>query len=335
VAISIKCECGRRVEAPESIAGALVRCPDCAREQVVPKPSLPAEFLIDSWEWEKTATSGKAIASFVLGILFFFACFTGLPAILFGMLALAEIRLSKGRLRGKRMAVTGIFLGVIGCLFSVALVLPAMRSAGNGGNRAHCTINLRSIGLAMHNYHELNGCLPPAAITDKNGRPLLSWRVALLPYIEANNTYVKFHLDEPWDSPHNLALLEAMPTVYACPSDRTLTPGMTGYQVVIGSNTVFTPDFKSVTFHGITDGLHNTLLVGESQRNVPWTKPEDLRDALPLPLNGLGSHHGDHNNGFHALMVDGSVRFLKSTIAPSVLRALVTRNGEEVVSSDT
>ena len=332
MAISIICECSRRIEASESIAGVLVRCPDCGREQAVPKPELPGELLIDAWQSAKTATSGKAIASLVLGILFVFACFTGLPAIVYGVAALSDIKLSNGRLRGKRMAGAGIILGVIGCLFSVVFVFPWMQSAGVGGNRTNCTNNLKQIALAMHNYHSAYGCLPPAAITDKNGRPLLSWRVALLPYIEANHTYVKFHLDEPWDSPHNLALLEAMPSVYDCPSNRTLTPGMTGYLVVVGPNTAFTPDFKPVAFGKITDGLHNTLLIGESQRTVPWTKPEDLGVGTQLPLDGLGSHHGDHNDGFNALMVDGSVRFLKATIAPSFLSALLTRNGHEQVS---
>ena len=335
MAISITCACGRRIEASESIAGVLVRCPDCGREQAVPKPALPGELLIDSWESAKTATSGKAIASLVLGILFFFACLTGVPAILLGRAALREITLSKGRLGGRRMAITGIVLGAFGCLFTASLVLPMFRSAGEAARRAQCTNNLKQIALAMHNYHEANGCLPPAAITDKTGRPLLSWRVAILPYLEARSRYSQFHLDEPWDSPHNLALLEQMPPCYACPSDKTLTPGMTGYQAVVGPRTAFTPDFIPLSFPDFTDGLTSTLLIGESRRSVPWTKPEDLRAAMPLPLNGLGSHHGYHNNGFNAAFADGSVRFLKSSIAPSVLSSLLTRNGQEVLSSES
>ena len=70
-------------------------------------------------------------------------------------------------------------------------------------------------------------------------------------------------------------------------------------------------------------------------RSVPWTKPEDLPLDLSVPLSGLGSHHGYHNNGFNALFADGSVRFLKNSISPSVLVALLTRSGNEIVSSDT
>jgi prepilin-type processing-associated H-X9-DG protein len=107
---------------------------------------------------------------------------------------------------------------------------------------------------------------------------------------------------------------------------------MTGYQAVVGPDTAFTPDFKPLPFEDFTDGLANTLLVGESLRSVPWTKPEDL---MPVPVAGLGSQHGDHNDGFNALFVDGSVKFLKSTIAPAVLRALLTRNGHEAISPDS
>ena len=86
--------------------------------------------------------------------------------------------------------------------------------------RGICTNNLKQIGRGMHIYHEVNGRLPPAAITDKDGKPLLSWRVAILPYVEQQALYNKFKLDEPWDSPHNKALIEEMPAVYACPSGK-------------------------------------------------------------------------------------------------------------------
>ena len=164
-------------------------------------------------------------ASLVLGVLFFFACLTGVPAILLGRRALSDIQRSGGRLRGKGMAIAGIVLGVIGCLFTVSLFLPAVRSAREAARRSQCVNNLKQIGLGFHNYHSSNDCLPAAAITDKDGRPLLSWRVAMLPYIESSPLYSKFHLDEPWDSPHNLSLLEPTPLVYACPSDMTRKPG--------------------------------------------------------------------------------------------------------------
>jgi prepilin-type processing-associated H-X9-DG protein len=301
----------------------------------VPKPAPRPEVEFIPWEPEPSVTSGKAIASLALGALFFFACLSGVPAILLGRQALGDIHLSGGRLKGRGMAVAGIVLGLIGCLFTASLLLPAIRSSREAARRAQCVDNLKQIGLAFHNYHKANGSLPPAAITDKNGRPLLSWRVAILPYLESRPLYSKFHLDEPWDSRHNLSLLDPMPLVYACPSDRTRKPGMTGYEAVIGPDTAFTPDFKSLPFQDFTDGLENTLLVGESRRCVPWTEPEDLPLDMSIPLTGLGSHHGYHNNGFNALFADGSVRFLKNSITPSVLGALLTRNGSQDVSPNS
>jgi len=301
----------------------------------VSKPAPPPEVGFIPWGPDPSVTSGKAITSLVLGVLFFFACLTGVPAILLGRQALSDIHLSGGRLKGRKMAVAGIVLGLIGCLFTVWLLLPAMRSSREAARRAQCTNNLKQIGLAIHNYHGANDSLPTAAITDKNGRPLLSWRVAILPYLESSPLYAKFHLDEPWDSPHNLSLLDPMPDVYSCPSDRTRKPGTTGYQAIIGPATAFTPDFKPLSFQDFTDGLNETLLVGESRRCVPWTKPEDVPFDMTIPLAGLGSHHGYHNNGFNALFADGSVWFLKNSITPSVLGALLTRNGNEVVSPDS
>src|SRR5437588_6801844 len=101
----------------------------------------------------------------------------------------------------------------------VALLLPAVQAAREAARRAQCTNNLKQIGLAMHNYHSSNNCFPPAFTTDRDGKPLLSWRVLLLPYLECSSLYANFHLDEPWDSPHNRPLVNQMPSVFACPSD--------------------------------------------------------------------------------------------------------------------
>ena len=149
----------------------------------------------------------------------------------------------------------------------------------------------------------------------------------MLPYIDNQEIYNEFHLDEPWDSPHNLALLKEMPPILRCPSDPNPVEGMTNYQVVVGLNTVFTPDFKPVAIADIPDGATSTFLVGESPRKVPWTKPEDLPIDLKMPLHGLGNHDG-FNMGF----ADGHVRHFAGDIDPALLNAILTRNGHEDVS---
>jgi prepilin-type processing-associated H-X9-DG protein len=330
--ILVTCECGRYFETPEINAGRRAKCPVCGHEMIVPvpQPAPSSEVVFITDVSLPTHTSGNAIASLVLGFLFFFFCLSGVPAILLGRKALKEIRESGGRIRGRRMAIAGIVLGIFGCLLTIPFFLPAIRSSREAARRAECTNNLKQIGLAMHLYHDANGCFPPAAIVDKDGRPLLSWRVAILAYIDSGALYAKLHLDEPWDSPHNRSLLEPTPRVYACPSDQDRKPGMTGYQAVIGPSTAFTPDFKPLKMSDFTDGLNMTLLVGESRQAVPWTKPEDVAFNMTIPNSGLGSFHGYHNNGFNVLMGDGAVRFIQRTIPQETLEAILTPNGVKV-----
>jgi prepilin-type processing-associated H-X9-DG protein len=335
MSIPITCNCGRNFETPGSIAGTRVRCPDCGQEQTVPQPVARSEELFELCEAARPRTSGNAIYSLFLGCLFFFVCFTGIPAIHFGFQAIRDIKRSKGQLRGRQMAIAGIVLGVIDCLLLVAIFLPAHRSAREAARRAQCTNNLKQIGLAMQVYHHVNGCLPAAAITGKDGKPLLSWRVAILPYIGTGSPYWKFHLDEPWDSPHNLALVEEMPAEFNCPSDTTQKWGMTGYIAVIGARTVFRPDYQPVRYVDITDGVERTILVAESRRAVPWTKPDDIPFAMALAPDGLGSHHGDHDNGYNVLFADGSARFLDRSNTKETISSLLIRDGSEDVSPNS
>ena len=97
-----------------------------------------------------------------------------------------------------------------------------------------CVNNLKQIALAMHNFHAGNNAFPRPAILDEKGKPLLSWRVAILPYIDQQALYDKFKLDEPWDSPHNKALLKEMPAIYRCPIRTKAEPFTTTYRVMVG-----------------------------------------------------------------------------------------------------
>jgi prepilin-type processing-associated H-X9-DG protein len=215
----------------------------------------------------------------------------------------------------------------------IALLLPAVQSAREAARRAQCTNNLKQIGLAMHNYHDANGALPRPAVTDKDGKPLLSWRVAILPYIEQQELYSRFKLDEPWDSPHNKALIKEMPVTYMCPSRPKGEPGLTTYRAFVGPGALFEKD-KATRFADVTDGLSNTIMVLESQEAVPWTRPDDLNfDPAAAPsLSGAGS---PHPGGFNVLMTDGSVRFFKRSIDLQTFKSLITRAGGEILRADS
>jgi prepilin-type processing-associated H-X9-DG protein len=213
----------------------------------------------------------------------------------------------------------------------VALLLPAVQSAREAARRAQCVNNLKQIGLAMHNYHDANGHFP-RAVADKKGKALLSWRVAILPYIEQQALYEKFKLDEPWDSPHNRELIQYMPNTYTCPSRSGPEPGTTTYRAFVGNGALFEAA-QDTNIANVLDGTSNTLMVVEAKEAVPWTKPDDLPfdPQKPGDLFGCGS---PHPGGFNALFADGSVRFLKNSINAMVLRALITRAGGEVVAAD-
>src|SRR5262249_19251820 len=98
------------------------------------------------------------------------------------------------------------------------LVAVPIRQAREAARRSQCTNNLKQIGLAMHDYHRAHGTFPPAYSTSPDGKPLLSWRVHILPFLGQKALYDEFHKDEPWDSEHNKTLISRMPAVYTCPS---------------------------------------------------------------------------------------------------------------------
>ncbi|WP_406695574.1 sigma-70 family RNA polymerase sigma factor [Singulisphaera sp. Ch08] len=195
--------------------------------------------------------------------------------------------------------------------------------------------NLRKIASGIHAYLDANKRFPPPAIYSVAGKPLLSWRVAILPFIGEKALYDQFKADEPWDGPHNKTLLEKMPMVYAPVVNRSRPTDLTFYQGFTGKGAFFegTNGIAMVEgrnpFPEIPDGTVNTLMVVEAGKAVPWTKPEDLLYMPGHPFPKLG---GQFKDGFVALTADGFTRFINRAIDPKILNALITRNGEEVIS---
>ncbi len=201
-------------------------------------------------------------------------------------------------------------------------------------NRALSVNNLRQLGLAINAFHGANGFLPPAAIRDPNtGKPLLSWRVAVLPWIGSQELYQQFHLNEAWDSPHNKALLAKMPKAYAPVGVKTKDPFTTFYQVFVGPGTSFELLARDQTleFTSIRDGTANTLAVVEAGSAVPWSKPEDLPFLPDKPLPPLG---GLFKDGFNLVFLDASVFSVARGVDERLLKGLITRNGGEPVNRD-
>ena len=178
--------------------------------------------------------------------------------------------------------------------------------------------NLKHLGLAFHNFHDKYQSFPPAASFDADGKPLLSWRVFLLPALGEQKLYEQFRLNEPWDSEHNKALVDKMPEIFQSPRTPAL-PGHTVFQVITGEKTLFAgksgkgmPDIK--------DGTSNTVLVVETiaERAVPWTKPADPELDPAAPNTGLV----EGRDGFWTTFCDGSARFISKDVAPETLLKL-------------
>ena len=223
---------------------------------------------------------------------------------------------------------------------AVALLLPAVQSARTAARRSQSVNNLKQIGLALHNFHVVNNHFPPQAITDQEGKPLLSWRVAILPFLEQQGLFNEFKLDEPWDSPHNKALLERMPATYAIPGAEA-EPGMTFYRGFSGEHTLFDPKVKlGVGIATITDGTSNTLGIVEAKEAVPWTKPdaEIAFDATAQAGPGAGALAFARRPLPRRLQRPVPRRLgpiPQAVDQPVVLRALITRDGGEVISADS
>jgi len=184
--------------------------------------------------------------------------------------------------------------------------------------RRHAMNQLKHIGLAMLNYEHEHKGFPPRATSGPDGKPLLSWRVLILPYLD-RQVYEQFHLNEPWDSPHNRTLIDKMPEVYRLPFSKLKDPGKTNYVVPVGPGTVFGGK-ERMKLSDIKDGTSRTIMVVEAddQHAVVWSKPDDLPYDPKEPLRGLGGHMKD---GFMAVLCDNSVHFFPLTMKPDSLRA--------------
>lgn len=206
------------------------------------------------------------------------------------------------------------------------LLLPAVQAAREAARRMQSSNNLKQIGLAFHNFHDSYKSFPAAAGLDDDGKPMLSWRVALLPFLEEAELYNEFHLDEPWDSEHNITLLERMPEVYRHPA-RATEPGYTVYQVPLSEHSLLRLSEPS-RLQDVTDGTSNTVLALETvaESAVPWTAPQDYEIDEDNPGANLFT-----NAITQFVFGDGSVHVISENVDEQILKALYTRDGGEVV----
>ena len=249
----------------------------------------------------------------------------------------------------------------------VKLVAPTLAAANTAARRAISVNHLKQIALAFHNYHSATNRFPAPVLYGGSNKSIpYSWRVAILPYIEQNELYNQYNFEEPWDGPSNRKLLDKMPAVYSYPGadGEPSSPTNPSYFVFSGDGTALSPKAAAADGGGvhagrmgaagtekpaatggagsdhpaiadIWDGTSNTILIVEANRDIPWTKPEDI-PFIGFDANGpLPDLGGFTPRGFNAAFADGSVHFLLQSINPKVLKALITRAGGEVISADS
>ena len=185
--------------------------------------------------------------------------------------------------------------------------------------------------LGLEIYARTHNRFPAHASFDDTGKPLLSWRVHLLPMLEENELYKQFHLDEPWNSEHNKQLVSKMPEVYFDPSSELrVQDGKTHYLGAKGEGYAFDGTEEGRGFSAFRDATDGSIMVLQvnDQRAAVWTKPADWKWDSEKPLRGLANSL--HPRLFLSGFVDGSVHNIPNDIEPEVLHRMLTIAGGEM-----
>jgi prepilin-type processing-associated H-X9-DG protein len=223
------------------------------------------------------------------------------------------------------------------------MALVVQHGPNHGAPVMECKNHLKMLALATQNYESTLNRLPPAATRTSKGKPGLSWRIAILPFIEEDKLHEKFALDEAWDGSTNGQFIDSMPYLYRCPEDRLHSDRFTSYLAFQGGDTVF-PGDRQLSIKSMRDGASNTILFSEMHdSNITWSEPRDF-DAEHMdwrigntPRSSPGSMHGprvEYLDGSRRLtapgrinvaMADGSVRTFSPDTDPEVLKQMANR----------
>jgi prepilin-type processing-associated H-X9-DG protein len=216
-----------------------------------------------------------------------------------------------------------LFMYVFGCDaigMMLSLWMPAVQAAREAARQAQCGENLKKIGSAIEGYRQKHGTFPPAFVADKDGSPMHSWRVLILPFLGEEKLFGEYRLDEPWDSPHNRALARKMPAVYRCPSEPDRDPSETSYAMIVGPHAI-SDGTTARRLSDIEDGGVNTIMVSEAANAaISWMKPRDLDTKHMLRESEVSSPHGVK---FNVLFCDGKV----GSVDEKSLKAMLSIDG--------
>ena len=227
---------------------------------------------------------------------------------------------NKGLIIG--LSVAGGLVVLVGAFLGLRYLVLGAR---NNAMRSRSKLNLSMIGLALHNYHDVHGQLPPAYTVGRDGKKLHSWRVLILPYVEQAPLYDHIRLNEPWDSPHNRRLGEQMPDIYRSTNSSDSTS--TSYLAISGKRSAFSGG-KSNKFRDMTDGTEKTLMVVEAfGKQIHWMQPDDVSPEEFLKMvENAGESDTLYPSGWLGLFADGSIRIHKAGMDRKTLNGMLIRN---------
>lgn len=220
---------------------------------------------------------------------------------------------------------------IVALVFALALIAWPSGNGRHRGRRRGCMNHLRNVSAALHVYATSRNELPPAYVADEHGRPMHSWRVLLLPYLEQQEHVDAYSFEEPWDGPNNSKLAEFVPDIYRCADEYDADdPSLwTSFVAVVGPNTLW-PAGAPGDLADVPDGAAQTLLLAEVQDSgIHWMAPRDLHVVQMAPTINARRGQGIssvHSGGAHVMYADGHGGLLSDETSPEVLRQLIDRD---------
>lgn len=228
-------------------------------------------------------------------------------------------------------SVLFVILAIVGggallCCGAIAVLFFMGRSQVQVATQRQVASNhLKMIGLALHSYHDTHGTLPPAVVTDADGKPLYSGRVLLLPFLEQPHIYDRFDKTKAWDAPENQTVTQSAISVFQNPANQAGSVQRSDFLFVTGTGTMFEDD-KATKFGEVRDGMSNTIMVVETTSGPDnWAAPTEWNAETGTFPSGAAPQ------GTWVLFGDGSVHFMTSQYGQQNQKALASKSGSEVV----
>jgi hypothetical protein len=232
---------------------------------------------------------------------------------------------------------------VIGLVFVAipwVFVRAALSTPREARSRTFCADHLRQIAVALYEYRQDYGSFPPAYVADRDGRPMHSWRVLILPYLRCQSLYKRYDFSEPWDGPNNKKLLASCPWAYICPSDTAAaSPPVTctNYVAVVGPGAAWS-GVKPTRIADVTPRERTVMLIEAAGGDVAWTEPRDFSldpDAASSPGRPtISSNHVPPGSFFHVprpkvhvILADGNVQLVPADVLTGPDSAALLRVG--------